>query len=367
MRPVRYSNLVALAAIVSGQPLPTEFRIFSVGWNDATNPAAGPERVLFDARAAAAVMAVYAKHGVDVAIDLEHDSTSAEARVFRSDAADARGYCQLEVRAGELWAVGVDWSEDGEQRLRAKKQKYISPYFNIDKDGRVVELISLALVAQPATDHASPIVAARSSKMDPKLIGEALDALISGDTEKCADILKALVATAAGGETPPAGGEAPPGDALGGAEAVPPEKPAAQAAAMATAAGEIAALRKAQSALESQLKSLREERDGRELAERRVLVADLVRLSAETPATAWADKDKAIPCARLMAEPLAGLKDRVSALRVVNPARHDPTPPSSGDAELTPVARAALAKMTPEQQVAYRKTLADRNAARRSN
>lgn len=56
--------------------------------------------------------------------------------------------------------------------------------------------------------------------MDPKILMEALDALIAGDTAKCAEILKALVASAAGGaaepdggEVPPARADAPPGDA----------------------------------------------------------------------------------------------------------------------------------------------------------
>lgn len=65
--------------------------------------------------------------------------------------------------------------------------------------------------------------ASRSRKgraMDPKILMEALDALIAGDTAKCAEILKALVASAAGGaaepdgdEAPPAREDAPPGDA----------------------------------------------------------------------------------------------------------------------------------------------------------
>jgi hypothetical protein len=59
-------------------------------------------------------------------------------------------------------------------------------------------------------------------RMDPKLIGEALDALIAGDTAKCAEILKQLVTAAAGGDAPapatePDGDEAtmpPPADAM---------------------------------------------------------------------------------------------------------------------------------------------------------
>lgn len=44
---------------------------------------------------------------------------------------------------------------------------------------------------------------ARGGTMDPKMVTEALEALIGGDSEKCAEILKGMIAQAAGG-TPPA-------------------------------------------------------------------------------------------------------------------------------------------------------------------
>jgi phage I-like protein len=139
-----------------GSPLPTEFRIFRAGSNPSTK---GPD--VFDAEAARLVMAEYRKQGVDLPIDLEHNSIDREVKARRSDATDAMGWFKLEMRGGDLWAVNVRWTAEGERRLRAKSQRYISPAFMADKKTRrVVELVNCALVAQPATHNARELVAA---------------------------------------------------------------------------------------------------------------------------------------------------------------------------------------------------------------
>jgi hypothetical protein len=81
-------------------------------------------------------------------------------------------------------------------------------------------------------------------KMDPKLIGEAIDALTAGDAAKALDILKALVVAAAGGAAAPTESEgdpaAPPEGAPMGAaapgEVMPPKKEEEPAAMKARAA-----------------------------------------------------------------------------------------------------------------------------------
>lgn len=52
--------------------------------------------------------------------------------------------------------------------------------------------------------------ARNGGKMDPKMIAEALDALIAGDTAKCAELLKGLIANAAGAAAEPDGDELAP-------------------------------------------------------------------------------------------------------------------------------------------------------------
>lgn len=150
--PARLTRLTAIE--LNGDALPTEFRIFAAGENPSSKGA-----TLFDADAAASVMAAYEAHGVDMILDLEHESLDEVAA--RADSRDARGHFRLELRNGELWAVGLRLTPDGETRLREKRQRYTSPAFLRDpKTNRVTELINVALVAMPATHNAAPLVAA---------------------------------------------------------------------------------------------------------------------------------------------------------------------------------------------------------------
>jgi phage I-like protein len=147
---------------IAAGAMPREFRIFAAGVNESTK---GP--AIFDEKAAEAVMAAYAREGVDLMIDLEHHALDADARA-RADAPDARGWFKLEVRSGELWAVDVSWTPDGERRLSERTQRYISPAFEYDKTtGRVMRLLNVALVAMPATYSALPLVAA-SKRLAPE-------------------------------------------------------------------------------------------------------------------------------------------------------------------------------------------------------
>jgi phage I-like protein len=114
---------------------------------------------LFDVEAARLVMADYDARGVDVMIDLEHESL--DRQPARPDSRDARGWAQLELRNGELWAVNVRWTPDGKRRLQEKTQRYISPAFLRDAEtGRVERLVNVAIVAMPATFDAPALVAA---------------------------------------------------------------------------------------------------------------------------------------------------------------------------------------------------------------
>jgi phage I-like protein len=140
-----------------GDEPPTEFLIFRPGPIETTE---GVD--LFDAEAARSVLAFYEAEGVDVPIDLEHDSFSKEAHAHRSDARDARGWFKLELRAdGSLWAVDVKWTPDGERRLREKTQRYTSAAFKRDPEsGRITRLLNVAITSMPATHDAEPLVAA---------------------------------------------------------------------------------------------------------------------------------------------------------------------------------------------------------------
>lgn len=141
-----------LEADAAGAP-PTEFRIFKAGINETSK---GP--FLFDAQAAADVMAHYQREGVDLVVDLEHLSLDRDSVNYDPD---ARAHFKLAVRDGELWACSVSWTSDGVRRLNEKTQRYISPVAMRDKaTKRVMQIANVALVAQPATYNAPALVAA---------------------------------------------------------------------------------------------------------------------------------------------------------------------------------------------------------------
>jgi phage I-like protein len=180
----------------SNGALPTSFRIFQPGWNDTTKG-----RFLFDSAAATSVMQAYRKWGIDLCVDLEHQSLD-EAGSDPS-ARDARGWFKLELKSdGSLWASDVRWTPDGAARLQQKRQRYISPAFDCDPQSkRVTQIINAALVAMPATHNTPALVAAsaRGKKpMDAGLVKQALDAVEAGDSKAALALLKQLLSSAAG-------------------------------------------------------------------------------------------------------------------------------------------------------------------------
>jgi phage I-like protein len=195
--PLRGEPKVTTAFLSAGVEPPKEFRIFAAGWNDTYKG-----RFLFDDEAAAEVMAANAEHGVDRPIDLEHLSVDPDAQNYDPD---ARGWFSLEVRNGELWAVGVTWTPDGDERIRNRKQRYISPFFGFDKKSRrVLSLYNVAICAIPATKEMPALVAASArSKLELAALSieanemeykKILAALGLGDDASLEDALNAIKA-----------------------------------------------------------------------------------------------------------------------------------------------------------------------------
>lgn len=303
--------------------LPTEFPVFSPG---AISTQFGT--YYLDSADLASVMAEYEREGVDLMIDLEHDSIDEEKRALRADAADARGWFTIApTPEGGLVAHVANWCPDGARRLRERTQRYISPVFEYDEGGHIKRLVNVALVARPATHHAVPLVAARKKEgnMDPELLKKLLDTLTAGDAAAALELLKDVVASAAGAK-PSGEAEAEGVNALAENAAAPTPAVGDPAAkddkAMADAlrqvtcrqsAGEaIAALRK----LAADVQTLMADRARVENGSRLELIGDLVRLRAETPATAWeGDPEKMQPVARLRSESIDSLRTRVAKLR----------------------------------------------------
>lgn len=311
---------------LSGKEPPSEFRVFKAGRNDTLE---GP--YFFTEKSAASVMAARADWGADCMVDLEHLSTIAKESPKYDP--DPRAWCGLEVRNGELWAINVQWLQDGVERLAAKKQKYISPTFYFNETGEIEALFNMALVAMPKTKQAIALAGASfkgTKKMDIAQLASVAKALGVTTVEELMSALNGLVGMGSG-EKKPEKEEAPPTPAPEPAKAAagePPPAPVVDEKKLAQNSAVFAenhALKMQVAALGAKLSSL-------ESNERRGYVGELVKLGAETPATAWQDAEGSVPCARLQSESLDSLKTRVTQLSAL---------PGRGTSVRAPVADAA--------------------------
>ncbi len=367
---MRVSSRAGEVGSVGADP-PGEFRVFSSGMVDTSHGS-----FLFDEQALRSVLDDYEAHGVDVMLDLEHLSLDTESRSFDPD---ARGWAKLEARNGELWAVGVTWTPDGATRLREKRQRYVSPTFEVDRETRrVLRLVNIAITALPATHGIAPLVAAtgRDGMEDLKKIADALG---------CEATLEAVVAAVgalnrkiaeAAGSVPPTAPETPSteataeGTAPPGAEEDEDEKPVDAVATRrkllvltagrtgAEALATVETWRKAFVQLSADRAQLAADRAKLDAAERHELVATMVKLGAEDPAGAWADLEAEAPSKPAepwASMPLASLRARVERIRASRtghrPPPRSPTAPVAGLSTRL-AARAAALNVDPSRVAA---------------
>jgi len=169
--------------------------------------------------------------------------------------------------------------------------------------------------------------------MDPDMVKAALEALKNGDADAALMLLENLIAAAAGAG--PAD-EAPAGEAL--AKDAPKDAPedAPEATAALALLRDLTGCHSVREAGETlrgtiaRVSQLDADRAALDLSARRELIADLVKLGAEVPSTAWEGEPKdRTPCARLAGESLESLRTRVKLLR--GNAPRGPQPPASGE------------------------------------
>jgi hypothetical protein len=200
--------------------------------------------------------------------------------------------------------------------------------------------------------------------MDPAKIKALLDAITADDPEAIKAAAIDLVSSIAAPGEP--GAEPPPVDPLA-ADAEPPPVQLAALAALrehtgCAALGEaivMLAAWKAERAKQAELAAVLEE------SSRVGLVAELVTLGAETPATAWEGEGAARKMvARLTSEPVADLRKRVVALRALGPRVARPEPPESASEQVTlsaeTLAQIKAKGMTVDQFLAARKSAVKR-------
>lgn len=140
----------ALTIPVPGGEPPREFRIFPFGRVETTKGV-----FLFDQEAARRVMQAWRDYGNRLSVDYEHQALEP----VTNGPVPAAGWFELELREDGLWAVNVEWTPRAMELLRNREYRYFSPAFYVDEEGRIVELINLALTNLPATKRMEPLVA----------------------------------------------------------------------------------------------------------------------------------------------------------------------------------------------------------------
>lgn len=184
--------------------------------------------------------------------------------------------------------------------------------------------------------------------MDPDQIKAAIEAIKNQDDAAALQILEAMIVAVAGGASDSL---PPPGDpSAENAAPVPPppgtpsdDKPAGMLAKLTGHASDDAAIAHYKM-LEVRVAALTADRDALDLAARQELVAELVKLSVETPATAWQDASKRVPVKRLSAEPVAEMRERIAALRAARPASSEHLPPTTVSADVSTLSKSEIAE-----------------------
>jgi phage I-like protein len=352
-------------ALVDDEP-PTEFRLFASGENPTTKGT-----FLFDDAAAASVMAEYERHGIDLMVDYDHASL-ASAPVDPALAGKAAAWFGLEVREGELWATNVRWTPPAAEALRRKEWRFMSPAF-AHANNRVTAILNVAITNMPAMRNLEPLMAAsaktstalaaRGGHMDPKIIGDAMAALIKGDAKKCMAILQSVIISAAGGNA-----EAPePADAP--APEPPPEMSAIAAASsklmtltsatgFADAVTVVETFRTSHLELEAGRKKLAEDRVILEAARRRKRGADLVTLGGRNPSEVWADDTATSLKPYLESMPAEAFEalvaDAIKANAKKVPAARPPTDDSVAELSARELSMCVEMKIDPKDYVAQK-------------
>jgi phage I-like protein len=150
--------------LVEGAEPPTEFRIFASGTIETTKGI-----FKFDEESGVTCMKRVQENGNDIVIDYEHASLIAPYSADPAEAGKAAGWCNPELREGTLWASKVRWTPKATEKLKAREFRYFSPTFLANDDGRIEELINIALTNNPATRNLEPLVASQHAEPAPKL------------------------------------------------------------------------------------------------------------------------------------------------------------------------------------------------------
>lgn len=187
---------------------PGEFQIFPAGQLKF-----GDETIIVDDLAIAKAIELFEAKGEDMVIDYEHQT---EGGKFASPdgTAPAAGWIKRLINKGKdgLWAV-VEWTDRACDHLAKREYRYYSPVFFTAKDGRLVELLRVALTNAPKLTRLQPLVAkdgaAGSNDEEGTMLNELLIEALgmdpgASDEEIVAKVKELAAAQGEGGDTAPA-------------------------------------------------------------------------------------------------------------------------------------------------------------------
>ncbi len=149
---------VGVARVIGGTggEAPGEFQVFPLGRVEME----GGEAFVVDREGVGEVMRRFDARGIDMVIDYEHQ-TEGGSWSGPEGKAPAAGWIKQLVDRGEdgLWAV-VEWTERAKAHLASREYRYYSPVFlTSGKEGRLVELLRVALTNAPRMNRIRPVVA----------------------------------------------------------------------------------------------------------------------------------------------------------------------------------------------------------------
>ncbi|MFH1746305.1 MAG: phage protease [Planctomycetota bacterium] len=121
------------------------------------------ETYQMDAQAARQVIREFSRSGGDLLVDYDHETICPELRGPEGAAPAAGWIKRLRWDPARGLVGSVDFTERGSKAIAASRYRYHSPAFYTDRDGRVVQLISLALTNSPATIGARPLAASQAA------------------------------------------------------------------------------------------------------------------------------------------------------------------------------------------------------------
>lgn len=192
-----FALFLALPDFEQGSPIPTEFKLLSVGRTDTSK---GP--IMFSKRSEQAVLAdEKAKGRTQIPFDYGHGQLGL---VQTAESSAAAAWATLSFRNGEPWMTDIQWTPRATKGLADREWRFFSPAVMLDSKTReVLAITNVALTNLPATkgqeplvasDTAAPTAAEKDPLVDKDTLMRLFVALGVTDETKLAPAVTALLA-----------------------------------------------------------------------------------------------------------------------------------------------------------------------------